>query len=76
MENGSPAEVALCGHAKGIVGQLVAANAAAPYKYDASSPWWGALREKVDANRKVRREEGGGRRREEEGGGVRSGEGG
>lgn len=46
-----PAEVGLCGDLKAIGGQLCAAVEAEPFTYPSDTPWWSALKEKVEENR-------------------------
>lgn len=46
-----PAEVGLVGDLKAVVGQLNEALEAEPFSYPGDTPWWQALKEKVDENR-------------------------
>lgn len=49
MHNGTAASVALVGHAKAIVGQLVAGARANPVKYSSDAAYWKELKAKVES---------------------------
>jgi len=54
MHNGTPAAVALVGHARSVVEQLNKALAVrGGFAAPSSSPWWQKLKNKVDANGRV-----------------------